>query len=261
MNSLKDKLKNKKITIGSWITLGDPAIAEIMAKSGFDWLVVDMEHSALSHNQAQEIIRIINLCGITTLVRVMDHDPNAIKKFMDMGAHGVIVPRVNSKSDTEKVVNAVKYPPIGTRGVGLFRAHNYSLDLNTYQKWNQDKSIVIVQIEHIEAINNIKSILSVDGVDGYIIGPYDLSASMGYPGEFEHPEVKKVLNTIKEIIKNTKKPWGYHEVSPDPNSVTNRINDGYRFIAFGVDFLFFSTICKDKISLVKQQIIQNTKCQ
>ena len=136
MNDLKNQLIRKDITIGSWITLGDPAIAEIMAKSGFDWLVVDMEHSALSLNQAQEIIRIINLCGITTLVRVMDHDSNAIKKFMDMGAHGVIVPRVNSKSDTEKVVNAVKYPPIGTRGVGLFRAHNYSLDLNTYQKWN-----------------------------------------------------------------------------------------------------------------------------
>lgn len=258
---MKNKLFGKDVTIGSWITLGDPAMAEIMATSGFDWLVVDMEHSALSHNQAQEIIRIINLCGITTLVRVMDHNPDSIKKYMDMGANGVIIPRVNSKSDAEKAVNAVKYPPIGTRGVGLFRAQNYSLDLNTYQKWNKDKSIVIVQIEHIEAINNIKSILSVEGVDGYIIGPYDLTASMGYPGEFEHPEVKKVLNKLKEIINNTKKPWGFHEVNSDPKSVIKRINDGYRFIAFGVDFLFFSTICKDKLSLVKQQIVQNTKCQ
>ena len=113
MNSLKDKLKNKKITVGSWITLSDPAIAEIMAKSDLDWIVVDMEHSALSVSQAQEIIRVINLAGIAPLVRVMENNPEAIKKFMDMGAHGVIVPRINTKLDAQKAVNAVKYPPNG----------------------------------------------------------------------------------------------------------------------------------------------------
>ena len=161
--------RKKEITIGSWITFSDPAIAEIMAKSGFDWLVVDMEHSALSMNQAQEIIRIINLCNVIPLVRVMENNPNLINRFMDIGAHGVIIPMVNSKSDAERAVNAVKYPPMGTRGVGLSRAQNYSLDLESYQEWNQKNSIVIVQIEHIKGVENLQSIIDVDGIEHIIL--------------------------------------------------------------------------------------------
>ena len=121
-----------------------------------------------------------------------------------MGAHGVIVPRINTKLDAQKAVNAVKYPPNGTRGVGLFRAQNYSLDLKSYQKWNKEESIVIAQIEHIDSVMNIDSITSVQGIDGYIIGPYDLSASIGYPGEFDHPEVIKVFNILKKRVKSPK---------------------------------------------------------
>jgi 2-keto-3-deoxy-L-rhamnonate aldolase RhmA len=254
INSLKEKLRQKEITIGSWLTLGDPAIAEIMAKSGFDWLVVDMEHSALSINQVQELIRIVDLSGCVPLVRVMDNNPEIIKKCMDMGSHGVIVPRVNTKSDAEKIVNAVNYPPQGTRGVGLFRAQNYSLDLKSYQKWNDQESIVIVQIEHIEAIENLSSIMDVDGIDGLIVGPYDLSASLGYPGEFEHPLVKEAFQTIQSTINKSSTSWGFHVVDPDPNIVMDKINEGYRFIAFGVDFLFFSSTCNKKLSLLKKLI-------
>jgi 2-keto-3-deoxy-L-rhamnonate aldolase RhmA len=252
-------LFKKKITIGSWITFGDPAIAEIMAKSGFDWLVVDMEHSALSINQAQELIRVVDLSGCVPLVRVMDNNPEIIKKCMDMGAHGVIVPRVNTKSDAELVVNAVKYPPKGTRGVGLFRAQNYSLDLKSYQKWNDQESIVIVQIEHIEAVNNLSSIMEVDGIDGLIVGPYDLSASIGYPGEFEHPLVRDAFQTIQSTINKSSTSWGFHVVDPDPNIVMDKINEGYRFIAFGVDFLFFSSTCKNNLSLLNNLITKQRK--
>ena len=247
--------RKKEITIGSWITFSDPAIAEIMAKSGFDWLVVDMEHSALSMNQAQEIIRIINLCNVIPLVRVMENNPNLIKRFMDMGAHGVIVPRVNSKSDAEKAVNAVKYPPIGTRGVGLSRAQNYSLDLESYRKWNQKNSIVIVQIEHIKGVENLQSIIDVDGVDGLIVGPYDLSASLGHPGEFEHSSVQEAFQTITTAIKDSSKPWGYHVVDPSVDAALDKFKQGYTFLAFGVDFLFFSINCRDKINSLRKEII------
>ena len=210
-----NKLKKKETTIGSWVTFSDPAIAEIMAKSGFDWLVVDMEHSGLSINQAQEIIRVIDLCNVTPLVRVMENNPNLIKRYMDIGAHGVIIPMVNSKSDAERAVNAVKYPPIGTRGVGLSRAQNYSLDLESYREWNQKNSIVIVQIEHIKGVENLQSIIDVDGVDGLIVGPYDLSASLGHPGEFEHSLVQKAFQTIATSINDSSKPCGYHVVEPN----------------------------------------------
>src|SRR3990172_12592200 len=122
MVNLKEKLKQNKLTIGSWITIGNSSIAEIMAKAGFDWLTVDMEHSAITLHQAQQLIQIIELSGVVPLVRVGENSPNLIKRVMDAGAYGVIVPMVNSKEDAEKAVNAVKYPPVGNRGVGLARA-------------------------------------------------------------------------------------------------------------------------------------------
>ena len=162
---------------------------------------------------------------------------------------------VNSKSDAERAVNAVKYPPMGTRGVGLSRAQNYSLDLESYREWNQKNSIVIVQIEHIKGVENLQSIIDVDGVDGLIVGPYDLSASLGHPGEFEHSSVQEAFQTITTAIKDSSKPWGYHVVDPSVDAALDKFKQGYTFLAFGVDFLFFSINCREKISLLKKEII------
>ena len=196
--SLKKTLKNKKITLGSWITLAHPAIAEIMAKAGFDWLTIDMEHSAITLHQAQQLVQIVELCNVTPLARVGENNPNLIKRVMDTGVHGVIVPMVKHKGDAIRAVSAVKYPPLGTRGVGLARGQGYGLEFEKYKEWVNKESIVIVQIEHIEAVRNLDEILSVEGIDGFIIGPYDLSASMGIPGEFEHPDVIEALNRVME---------------------------------------------------------------
>ena len=254
MKNLKNKLSKKELTIGSWITLSDPAIAEIMSKSGFDWLAVDMEHSGLSFDQAQGIIRIIDLYDITPFVRVMENNPDLIKRFMDAGAHGVIVPLVNSKSDAEKAVNAVKYPPLGTRGIGLSRAQNYSLDLENYRKWNQENSIVIVQLEHIKAVENLESIMSVNGVDGFIIGLYDLSGSLGYPGNFEHPKVKEALDEIYKKSKKFDYLMGQHIVDPDPQQVLDKIQEGIKFIGFGTDFLFLGENCKRSLNKIRNAL-------
>lgn len=238
MDNLKLKLVNRELTIGSWVTLGDPGVAEIMAKSGFDWLAVDMEHSGLSYGQAQEIIRVIDLCGVSPFVRVMENSLDLIKRFMDAGAHGVIVPMVNSKSDAERAVNAVKYPPLGSRGVGLARAQNYSLDFDSYREWNQKNSIVMVQIEHIQGVENLDSIMSVDGVDGFIIGLYDLSGSLGVPGQFEHPKVAEALKEIRRKSLASDYLMGQHVVTPDPKEVLRKMEEGVKFIGFSDDFLF-----------------------
>ena len=185
-NNLKQKLKNSEATIGSWITLAHPAIAEIMAKAGFDWLVVDLEHSVITIREAEELIRVIDLCNVVPLVRVSSNDPIQIKRVMDAGAHGVVIPMINSPEEAEKAVAAVRYPPRGIRGVGLARAQGYGINFNDYTEWVNKESVVIVQIEHIDAINNLGKILSTDGVDGFIVGPYDLSASLGFPGQFDH---------------------------------------------------------------------------
>ena len=251
---LKQKLINRELTIGSWLSFSDPAVAEIMSKSGFDWLTIDMEHSGLSMDQALQLIRVIDLCQVTPLVRVPENNPNLIKRFMDMGAHGVIVPMVNSKEDAEKAVHAVKYSPIGTRGVGLSRAQKYSLAFEEYRYWNQENSIVIVQVEHIDAVKNLDSIMSVEGVDGFIIGPYDLSGSLNCPGDFDNPEMKRALDTIQE--KSIKNDYlsGFHVVPIDAQLVIDKINEGIKFIAFGVDFLFLGTSSNSCLNKVKDAL-------
>lgn len=248
MTHLKERLHRRELTIGSWLTFGEPAVAEIMARAGFDWITLDMEHSGLSTAQAQEIIRVLDLCGVPPLVRVMENHQELIKRYMDMGAHGVIVPFVNSKADAQKAVNAVKYPPAGTRGVGLARAQRYSLDLAAYRQWNQEKSVVIVQIEHVKAVQNLEAIMEVDGVDGMIVGPYDLSSSLGCPGNFEHPDFQEALDHVYRTSKKNNYLIGQHIVKPDPALVAKAIESGARFVGFGTDFLFLGESCRNLLN-------------
>lgn len=251
--SLKSKLKNNTLSIGSWINLAHPAIAEIMADAGFDWLVVDMEHSVITIREAEELIRIIDLKGKTPLVRLTANDPNQIKRVMDAGAHGVVVPMVNTREQAEAAVRAVKYPPVGARGVGLARAQKYGFGFEEYVAKQKD-TIVVAQIEHIEAINNLEQILTVEGIDGTIIGPYDLSGSMGKPGKFMEEDVLEALSRYVQISKNMGKSMGYHVVAPDYKLVLDKIAEGYTFVAFSVDFLFLGHSCREQMFEVKKSL-------
>jgi len=248
--NLKKRIKKRELTIGSWITIGHTVVAEIMARAGYDWLVVDMEHSAITLDSAQDLIRVIELCGVVPLVRVGENDPNLIKRVMDAGAHGVIVPTVNSKADAEKAVASVQYPPRGFRGVGLARAQKYGADFEGYKKWNEQESIVIVQIEHIKAVENLEAILSVSGVDGFIIGPYDLSGSLGVSGQFDHPEMRKALDRVKEISEKMNALSGFHVIPPEVEALQGKIKDGYKFIAHSLDILFLGSGCKNSLKNV-----------
>jgi len=247
--NLKNKLKKKELTIGSWITIGHTVVAEIMARSGYDWLTVDMEHSAITLDIAQDLIRVIELCGVVPLVRVGENVPNLIKRVMDAGAHGVIVPMVNSEDDAEKAVASVQYPPKGFRGVGLARAQGYGTDFEGYKKWNEQESIVIVQIEHIKAVENLEDILSVEGVDGFIIGPYDLSGSLGVPGQFDHPEMLKALNRVKDVSEKMNALSGFHVIPPEKEALQEKVMEGYKFIAYSLDTLMLSV--QSKIALTR----------
>lgn len=251
--SIKQKLKGKQLTIGSWITMPDPAIAEIMAKAGFDWLTIDMEHSAISPHQCQALIRVIDLCRVAPLVRVGVNDPLLIKRAMDAGAHGVIVPMVNSRKDAEDAVSAVKYPPQGTRGVGLSRAHGYGVSFQEYVQWAKKESVVIVQIEHINAVRNLGEILSVKGVDAFIIGPYDLSGSLGVPGKFEDKKMLSAFKEINRIAKESNISMGYHVIPPEAKLVRDKIKEGYTFIAFSVDFFFLGENCREGLKRIRNR--------
>lgn len=249
--NLKQELRGYSLTIGSWITLGHPAVAEIMAKAGFDWLTIDLEHSAISLDQAQQLIQVIELCGVTPLVRVGENSPYLIKRVMDAGAHGVIVPMVNTAREAKMAVDAVKYPPEGRRGVGLGRAQGYGFGFEKYRDWSKEMSLVIVQIEHIDAIHNLSDILAVDGVDGSIVGPYDLSGSMGFPGDFKNPAMREALLRYEAVSNELGKSKGFHIVHPERKTVMEYRKKGYRFLALGIDTLFLGAGCREIVGMFK----------
>ncbi|EHQ36867.1 HpcH/HpaI aldolase family protein [Methanoplanus limicola] len=252
ITTLKKKIKSKEVTIGSWITIGHSSIAEILSLGGFDWLTIDMEHSAITLAEAQNLIQTIELSRCVPLVRVGSNDPNLIKRVMDAGSHGVIVPQVNSVQEAKNAVNAVKYPPNGNRGVGLARAQGYGLDFEKYKKWNDENSIVIIQIENILGVENLEEIIAVKGVDGFIVGPYDLSASLGVPGEFEHPRYLQAMEKIKTVIeKKDTIAAGFHVVPLEPEMVFDKIKEGYCFLAYSLDSLFIADYARRDLLKIK----------
>ena len=251
-NALKQQLRNGQLTLGSWITLAHPAIAEIMATAGFDWLAVDLEHSVITIREAEELIRIIDLAGVVPLVRLTSNDANQIKRVMDAGSHGVIVPMVNCADDAKRAVSAVKYPTKGSRGIGLARAQGYGTSFNEYMTWQEEQSIVIVQIEHIDAVHSIKAILSVEGVDGFIVGPYDLTGSMGIPGQFHHTDFLDALKKVYSVADTLNIPGGIHIVEPDTKQLQEKIDEGLNFIAYSVDIRMLERACHEGVHHIKE---------
>ena len=238
--SLKTKIKTDELTIGSWISFGFNQTCEIMAKAGFDWLVIDMEHTAIDFDQCLNLVQIIEGNGVAPLVRVGGNDPLLIKKAMDAGAHGIIVPMVNTVEDAQRAIESLYYPPIGYRGVGLGRAQNYGVGFEQYKEWADSEIIFIPQIEHIEGVNNLENILSLEHVDGFIVGPYDLSGSLGFPGQWDTPPVLDALEVVNKIVKENKKSGGFHVVHSNHKELEERIEQGYRFIAYGDDMVLFA---------------------
>ncbi len=242
------------LQIGSWITLNNYSIAEIMSDAGFDWLCVDMEHSVTDYSEAQQIILAIQSKGLKAFVRVGENNTRIIKRVLDAGADGIIVPSVNSAAEAQKAVDSVKYPPYGKRGVGLARAQSYGFGFDNYRD-NASKEIkLIVQIEHIDAIRELDLIIQTEGVDGTFIGPYDLSGSLGKPGQWDDPEVKKALLEYEEIVKKYDKWVGFHVIQPDYNLVNEKIEKGYNFIAFSLDVLFLGTLVRNQVSELRKSV-------
>jgi len=250
--SLKQKLKNNELTLGSWIMMGNVMSVEVMALAGFDWLVVDIEHTAIDLESTLNLILTIQANGMKALVRVSKNEEVVIKRVLDMGADGIIVPMVCSKDDALQAVDYAKYPPVGKRGVGLNRAQKYGTKFEEYKKWVDEELVIIAQIEHIEAVENIDEILQVPGIDGTIIGPYDLSGSMGYPGEFDRDDVKEAVEKVLERCKVHNIPSGFHVVDTDPAKLQLKIDQGCTFLAYGIDYFFMRDAAMSGMSKLKE---------
>lgn len=251
---LKDKLRLKEFTLGSWLMSGSPVIADVMATAGLEWLVIDHEHTCTDFHQIENLISRIQKNKIEALVRVAKNDEVFIKKSLDAGANGVIIPMIKTLNEARTALDYCYYPPFGKRGVGLFTAQGYGYDFESYVTNHRSQTTVILQIEHVDALKDIDAITQLEGVDGFIIGPYDFSASMGKPGKFDDPEVTAALRAIEDKILASKKPLGFHLVQPDVHQLLAKKNAGYRFFAFSIDFVLLGNSLREKINLIKEDL-------
>ncbi|OHB58680.1 MAG: hypothetical protein A2Y12_14210 [Planctomycetes bacterium GWF2_42_9] len=238
MNAVKEKLKTGQVSLGGWIQIGHPAIAEIMAQAGFDWIALDNEHGIIDFETGMNLFNAMRGTNTLPMVRVQENSEIIIRRWCDAGASGIIVPMVNTREQAIAAVAAAKYPPMGRRGFGYCRANNYGRFFDNHTQDHNDDVLVIVQIEHIDAIRNIDDILTVEGVDGAFIGPYDLSGSMGLTGQIYHPEVIAASDIMLKACKKYGKAPGIHVVPIEPERIKNFISEGFTFIAASIDSVF-----------------------
>ncbi|MEQ1708689.1 MAG: aldolase/citrate lyase family protein [Terricaulis sp.] len=249
--ALKTKMRAGELVIGSWLQFGYPQIAEMMAKAGFDYLVIDMEHGAMGTAGMLNLIQVVQLAGIAPIVRVPANAAHFIKTALDAGAEGIIIPDVRSPEEARKAASAMFYPPRGTRGVGLSRAQGFGMDFDGYRDERGPQAVLIVQIEHHDAVRQAHDILAVEGVEGFLIGPYDLSGSLGKPGAFDDPEVKGQLDKVEAVIAASAKPGGYHIVQSDRDALERRIKAGCRLMAYGTDMVLFGEKLRDQGAVLR----------
>jgi 4-hydroxy-2-oxoheptanedioate aldolase len=240
-NTVKQLLREGKPAIGTWLVLPDPYAASFMARVGFDWLTVEMEHSPITLDTAALMFQMIAQAGGVPLVRIPWRTGENIKRVLDCGAWGIVFPMTNSADEAEAAVAAAKYPPRGSRSVGgSLAAMTFGTDNPTYYARANDETMIIIQMEHIQAVEHADEILRVPGIDAIFIGPTDLSASMGKTpsGEVEDPEVQEAIRHVRTVAATHGVASGIHVFSPE--AVAQRVQEGFRFVALASDARFMT---------------------
>jgi 2-dehydro-3-deoxyglucarate aldolase/4-hydroxy-2-oxoheptanedioate aldolase len=232
--NIRARLQKGDTLIGTLITIPAPEIAEIMAEIGYDWLFIDTEHGSFDAQSAQGILQAVDH-RCPCVLRVPTNDEVWIKKALDIGAAGIIAPGVNSAEEAERIVRMCKYPPRGTRGVGIGRAHKYGLKFKEYVANANDETAVILQAENTNAVENIAEIVQVPDIDAVLIGPYDLSASMGKMGHINDAEVQAAIASVMECCREAGVPLGIFADSAE--SAAPFIKQGYTLVAISTDCL------------------------
>jgi 4-hydroxy-2-oxoheptanedioate aldolase len=231
---VKRLLKDGKPAVGTWLTLGSTLAARFLARGGWDWLTVDTEHNAIGIETAANCFAAVADAGGVALARVPSNRHDHIKRVLDTGAHGVVVPMVNTRQEALDAVAACLHPPRGTRSIGgAAHALNFAATPSDYYAKVNDELLIVLQCEHIQAVRDFDSVFSVPGIDAVFVGPNDLAASMRGPdGRPPHPEAfKQALADILAGCKRNKVAAGIHTFSAEEAKL--RIEEGWQFIAIG----------------------------
>ena len=235
MKSFRQRLRAGDVLVSTLVSFPSPEVVELLSKLSFDWLFIDGEHGPFSTLEMQRMLQAAgNNCPC--LIRVPSNDMVYIKQALDIGAAGIIVPQINNVEEAQAAVRAAKYPTQGNRGVGLARAHDYGLSFIDYLAKADNETCVVIQAETRGAIEHIEEIVAIKDVDAILIGPYDLSANLGYTGEITHPEVVAAINKVAVACKQADVKLGYFGVNAE--SVLPYKEKGFTLLTVGVDSLF-----------------------
>jgi 2-dehydro-3-deoxyglucarate aldolase/4-hydroxy-2-oxoheptanedioate aldolase len=250
LTDFKERLMRGEAFIGAFICLPSPESAEIFAELGYDWLIIDTEHGPYDELTAQRMLQAVGR-RCPCVVRVPSNEEVWIKKALDIGSAGVLVPLVNNAEVAARVARACQYAPAGVRGMAGARAHRYGIGFQEYVDQANQRIVAIVQAEHIEAVQNIAAIVSVPGIDAVFIGPYDLSASMGKPGQVRDPEVQAAIRAVRDAVLNAGLKLGIY--CSDPDSARDFVQQGYTLIGMSTDLNYLTTSAGQALAAARQE--------
>jgi len=248
-NNFRKRVCAGESLVGAIVSLNSPQVAEIMADAGFDWLFVDAEHGAYGPLAVEALIQAVGN-QMPCLVRIPVHEESWIEKMLDIGASGIIAPQVNTVEQAQQVVNYAKYPPLGERGVGVARAQRYGARFADYLEHANESLLTVIQIEHIDAVANVRELAAVGGVDALFIGPYDLSMSMGIPGQVADPKVRECIAEVLEVCREAGKIPGIFGLQSD--AVRRYREQGFSLLGLGVDAVFLSSAATQALEKFRQ---------
>ncbi|GAB3427322.1 HpcH/HpaI aldolase family protein [Niabella aquatica] len=253
MNNLKSRLRNGEMLTGTFLSLGNAVVAEIVASAGFDWVMIDLEHGMGSETDVLHQLQGIDPEKVSCFVRVEGNQRQRINKVLDFGVQGVMCPRIETADEVRAAVSAMYYPPKGTRGVAkLIRASEYGARFDEYQRYASEELLCVIQIETINAIKNLEAIAAVKEVDVLFIGPSDLSMALGVFGQLDHSSFTAAVDAIVKAAQRFNKQVGI--LLSDPYQLKKYYDMGVRFFAYGTDAFFISNGAGKAVSAMKSQL-------
>jgi 2-keto-3-deoxy-L-rhamnonate aldolase RhmA len=246
--SFRKRLMTGDTMIGALMQMPLPEVAEIYQRAGYDWLFLDVEHSPMDVRAVIDILMAVDR-DIPVVVRVPWNDEAWIKRILDTGATGVVLPLINTAKDAAFAVSRCRYPPVGERSVGISRAHGYGQSMAEYLASANDDIAVIIQIEHIEAVRNIEAILDVEGIDGVFVGPFDLSGSMGKPGQIDDEDVRAAISLV--VGECEKRGIARCIYAHTPEHARKYIAEGYQVIGLATDYIVMARAVGEALKAVR----------
>ncbi len=254
VKSIRERALSGELVTGTWLNLGSNISAEIAARAGFDWVLIDLEHGSGNEADLVSQLQAVDTTDTVSIVRIAWNEAPRFKRTLDMGAGGIMIPYVNTAAEARLAASSMRYPPQGVRGAARFhRGNGFGQDFESYFAEANDKLLTVVQIETVEAVGNAEEIAAVEGVDVLFVGPLDLSVSLGIAGQMQHPDFRAAIKRVIDACRSHGKSPGI--LLPNADGIPAAVEDGFRFLAAGSDGAAVAAGMKTLVSKFKGAVV------